>query len=186
MPRDVAEAVVAEGGLVENASALLYGIGILIAALQLKRHPTWPWLSGLAMLLWMFLRELDYQKAFTYRSVESVPFYTGSTAPGWQKVLALLILAPFAVAGLHLFRLGCRNVRHALAQRNAWPGHFMAIALLGIIAQSSEKLLHRSLIEEVCELGIALLVLVLTLEFKARSPARPPTSDAPAKQGAGR
>lgn len=92
LPPEISEPIVEESGPVENASALLYAIGLAVALLQLSRFRTLPWLSGTMMLLWLMLRELDFQKMFTYRSVESIGFYTRPIAPWWQKVLAIFIL----------------------------------------------------------------------------------------------
>jgi hypothetical protein len=115
-------------------------------------------------LLWLVLRELDLQKAFTYRSIESVGFYTRAIAPWWQKVLAIALLIPFVVALLHLFWLAARNLLPAVAQRRPWLGHCVAIAFLALITVLCEKALESTVLEEVCELGLAFLVFLFTLD----------------------
>jgi len=194
LPSHLAERLVAEKGLVENTSALLYLAGLIIALLQLFRglfpssgkrayrvpdspdqmvHRSTsspihrfsahlPWLCAAGVLLWLLLRELDFQKAFTYRSIESIGFYTHPRAPVWQKLVAIGALTPFALALLCLFWIAWRNARQAIAQRQPWLGYCAGVIALGLLSAACEKLLDLQGAEEICELGLALLVLLLT------------------------
>ena len=64
----------AEDGLVEVASLVVLGVALILAIRQAATR-LWPgWLSGAVMFLWGLLRELDIQKRFTYRSIESIGY----------------------------------------------------------------------------------------------------------------
>src|SRR5688572_33498438 len=112
-------------------------------------------LGGAAMLLWGLLRELDFQKRFTYRSVESLGYYTRPHAPWSEKLLVLLILTPFAVAGLLLARELCRRFIPACRARQPWVCHVIAALALLPLASLSEKVFHLHSAEEILETGIA-------------------------------
>src|SRR5678816_1861978 len=93
-----------EGGPVEVASAVVLVVALLIAIVQFARRFSLGWLSGAALMLWAILRELDFQKRFTYRSIESIAYFVSPRAPWQEKLVVILIMLPFAVAGLHLLR----------------------------------------------------------------------------------
>ena len=160
----------AEGGPVELASVVVLGVALLTAIVQLASRFSLAWLSGAALMLWALLRELDFQKRFTYRSIESIPYFVRPQAPWQEKLVVILILLPFAVAGLHLLRLFCRHIRRDLGKRQPWTIHLLAAVALGIVGVASEKLFSLHTIEEPCELGAELLVLLMLLDLRKKSP----------------
>lgn len=177
-PRDWALRLTREGHLIETLSEWVAAGGILFAAVNLGRFRSWIWFSILLLLVWLYLRELDYQKLFTPRSIESVGFYSSPDIAPSMKLLALLAYSPFAAAGLHLAWAGFREMRATHLPRAAWwrplglAGGFLVVALVG------EKLMPRwwQILEEVFELGFAVLVVlvVASVTFRPRgSPARP-------------
>lgn len=170
LPDDTARALTSETGPFEIGAALGYAIAVALAAIQLVRQPNLLRLSALAILLWALMRELDFQKRFTYRSMESLGYYTRPIAPWPEKLLVLLILAPFLVAGCHLFWLLLKRWRPALARGERWVAYLAAGVILGTVSRVLEKLLHWSAAEEVCEAGLALLVLMLVWELRPRPP----------------
>lgn len=169
LPPDRARALTSESGPFEIISALTYGVAVTLAACQLWQERTRIRLSALVMLLWAFLRELDYQKRFTYRSIESIGYYTRPYAPWPEKLLALAALTPFAVAGVYLlFRL-VRRLRSPVQEVETWQAHWLAIIILIVSSSVMEKLLHWGAAEEVCEAGLAIVVVLLVWALRPRS-----------------
>jgi len=153
---------------VELASAVVLVVALLTAIVQLASRFSLAWLSGAALMLWALLRELDFQKRFTYRSIESIPYYVSPRAPWQEKMVVILIMIPFAVAGLHLLRLFCRHFRRELQKREPWTIHLLAAFALGIVGVASEKLLKLHTVEEPCELGAELLGLLMLLDLQKK------------------
>jgi hypothetical protein len=169
LPRDTAKRLAEEGGIFETASALFLGAALLLILLQLARAFSTLRLAGAAMLLWAVLRELDFQKRFTYRSVESLGYYTRPHAPWTQKLLVLLILAPFVAAGLLLVRELCRRFLPACRGRLSWVCHVVAAVVLVLFASVSEKVFRLQAAEEILEAGIAVLIFMLVWDSRPRS-----------------
>lgn len=167
LPRQVSLNLVSEGQMIENISALFLASAVVVAVLHLKRQPGLVWLSATGTLLWAYLREMDYQKMFTYRSVESLGFYTRPQAPLSEKLLVLLILMPFVAAGAHLLWVLVKSLRTGLANREAWVGQVMAILALIMTGLPAEKFLKEfgQIVEEVAELGLSASVLLLTVNL---------------------
>ena len=170
LPRDSAKRLAEEGGWFETGSAVCLAGALLVLVVQLARSFSTLRLAGAAMVLWALLRELDFQKRFTYRSVESLGYYTRPHAPWSQKLLVLLILAPFVVAGLFLVRELCRRFIPACRERQSWVCHMVAAVVLLLFASVSEKVFRLHAAEEILEAGIAFLVLMLVWE--SRTPPR--------------
>ena len=95
LPLPTVKELTGEGDLVENLSSVVLGLVVVLTAIQAARTRSSGWLSATVMALWMFLRELDFQRRFTPRSVESIGFYTRGTIPLQMKLVVLAILAPF-------------------------------------------------------------------------------------------
>lgn len=163
----------AEGGPIEVASAVFFAVALVIALVRLVRRPSPGWLAGTVMLLWAVLRELDFQKAFTYRSIESLGFYTRPIAPLWEKLLAITVLVPFVIAAFYLVRLVWRTFRSDTWRQTPWVGHFLVAVGLLVIAQGSEKVLGFDTLEETCETGMALIVVLLTWTASRTDSRRP-------------
>lgn len=168
LPRATTERLAKEGGVFETASVFFFSLALAILLFQLVRAFSPLRFASAAMLLWAVLRELDFQKRFTYRSVESIGYYSRSHAPWSQKILVLLILAPFVVAGLFLVRELYRRFVPACRERHAWTSNVVGAVLLLLFAGVSEKIFHLPIAEEVFEAGFALLILMLVWESRVR------------------
>jgi len=92
LPAETARAWVAESGPFEVASAVFYGMAALLAGFHLLQQMTVTRLAAWTMLVWACLRELDFQKRFTYRSIESIGYYSRPQAPWSEKLLVLLLV----------------------------------------------------------------------------------------------
>lgn len=173
--RDAATAAAlgSEDGPFEIVSVWAFGLALFLVLWRLLSQPSVLALSSATMLLWALLRELDLQKRYTYRSVESLGFYTRPDAPVSHKILALAALVPFVLAGSYLFLEYLRRVRPAWARGEVWVGHtFGAIGLL-MVGMGLEKLFGLSAAEEVCETGMALIILLLAWELRIARPGQP-------------
>jgi hypothetical protein len=165
----LARRITAESGPFEIASAAMYGTAFLLGGWQLFREQTILRLSGVVMVLWATLRELDFQKRFTYRSVESIGYYSRPTAPLSQKLVVLLILLPFALAGAFLVWTYWKQLPSAWRSREKWVGYTFGIVVLMLASSFMEKILRFESVEEVCETGVALIVLLLVWETRSRA-----------------
>jgi hypothetical protein len=185
--REDAARISAEGGAIETLSAGVLASGIVIAVLNLMRCRSLVWVSVSLLFFWMYLRELDYQKLFTPRSIESVGFYSSSQVPLSWKVTAAAALGPFVAASLHLLWTGLRRLRHAaqpvviLLQTAGYP------ALLVSAALAAEKLLPSrfQFLEESAELALASLLVCYILIFFERSARDREKTHVAAPQAAG-
>lgn len=155
-----------EGGVIETASAIGYIFPLGIAIYMAVRTRSFGWLAGSVMLFWAILRENDLQTAFTYRSVESLGFYTRDIASLQEKIIAVLVLLPFAVAGIYLMWLLWKQISTPSGRRAPWLGHVVALFTLIAVAMSAEKIFDYTVIEEVCELGIPIVSLLLVLDLR--------------------
>lgn len=169
-PREVGLRFAAEDGPVEMAANAVLGVAVIIALLRMVRGFSLAWLSGTVLLLWAFLRELDFQKHFTYRSIESIGYYVSPRAPWPEKLLVILIMIPFCLAGMHVLWLLLKTFRPGITRREPWTLHLVAAIGLGVIGSICEKLLSLAIVEEACELGLELLVLLIVLELRKKSP----------------
>lgn len=154
----------AEDGPIETASVLVWVVALVLGLVRIVRAPSLGWLAGVVMLSWAIMRELDFQTAFTYRSIESLGFYTRPIASLGEKLLAILALLPFALAGLYLLRLLWQSVRGGEFFRSPWAGHLLIAFGLLAVSLGSEKILGLDTIEETCELGLALVGVLVTRE----------------------
>jgi hypothetical protein len=185
LPRDLALRLTREGGVVESLAVLVASIGVAGAGLKLIRCRNGIWGAITLMLLWIFLRELDYQKLFTPRSIESIGFYSNPAIPLQMKLAAIAALSPFVLAALYLASAGLRELRTAGGRDAVWwrPIGFAGALLVG--ALGAEKLLPRPgrIIEEIFELAfISLLVLVIahrTWPAAGAAQTAPDTADQP-------
>lgn len=168
LPADLAVRLTAESGPFEILSACLLGLALLLGAGGWLRQPTWPRFAGALMLLWALLRELDFQKRFTYRSVESLGYYFRPIAPWSEKLLVVLILTPFIMAGGYLTLLLWRQHRAALRSKASWLALLVAGAALVATGAACEKILGLPVAEEVLETGFAALIVLLVWTLRGR------------------
>lgn len=166
IPWRQARVMVAEGGLIESLSVLVIAVGVMAAGLKTWRVRNLVWGTVLLMLLWMFLRELDCQKLFTQRSIESIGFYSNPQIGLGVKLAALAALTPFALAGLYLVYVTAKAIRRSRAVLLPWlPSLCIAVGIIAA-AQLSEKLLppRFHIVEETAEL--AFVVLIVSIVFQ--------------------
>jgi hypothetical protein len=173
LPPESAKRLSAEGGVIESASVALLGASFLACLLALARRRSLPWLSASAVVLMLLLRELDFNRRFTPKSLDSTGFYRAAGIPLQVKLIVALLALPFAVASLHLLWLGLRALVAAVRSREGWPAHAaLALAMIGV-ARYAEKSRRDTthVVEEVAEVAFAAFVLLVVLAFTARKPA---------------
>ncbi|HHY84844.1 MAG TPA: hypothetical protein GYA07_04815 [Verrucomicrobia bacterium] len=185
VPVDRMKAIAAEGGPIENLSLVVLAFGTVAAGLRLWRARTRLWAAVTVMLFWMFLRELDYQKLFTPRSIESIGFYSNPQVPLQWKLAAIAALLPFGIAALHLLLTTARHLRSRPGVLWTWRYPIGAAVILMIVATTAEKVLSPRFlfVEETGELAFAALVVVLVLQAvsgsgRTATDPSPPTSPA--------
>ncbi|HYE29803.1 MAG TPA: hypothetical protein VEH27_00100 [Methylomirabilota bacterium] len=170
LPAALRTRLISEGGFIENLTAAILGAGVILAGLKLKERRSGVWLSITFVLLWMFMRELDYQRMFTPRSIESTGFYRSSAITLQMKLVAFGALLPFGMAGLYLLRAAILRIRAAKLPRSAWERISVAVVLVAA-ALISEKLLPPAFqaLEEVAEAGFAAVIVLAVAQARRRS-----------------
>lgn len=165
LPGNRGMAATSEGGLIENLSVAVIAIGAIGSAWKATRSHPKLWAAVAVMFCWMFLRELDYQKMFTPRSIESIGLYTNPRVELRVKLLAIAALLPFVLAGIFLALNSVRLLKRLPALRAFWMPPMISAACLALIALGAEKLLGQrfQIIEECAELGIACLIVFVAL-----------------------
>jgi hypothetical protein len=129
------DAVVREGGGLENASALLYVVAALVFVALVSQQQFWL-LSHLPLLLLFFaLRELDFDKAFTSSGILSLRFYGGDSAL-LTKLVGGAIALIFVATVLRTVILGTPAAWRAARARAVWPWHAAAAAGLVVATKS--------------------------------------------------
>lgn len=173
LPPETAKRVSAEGALIENVSAVLLGMSLLACVSQLARQLSLPWLSASMVGLMLLLRELDFHRQFTARSIDSTGFYLSPVIPLETKLTVLVLALPFLLASLHLLWLGLRHLRAAVLARQPWVGYAaLGLAMIGI-ARYAEKSGRdpTDVIEEVAEVAFAAFALLAVRSFTESRPA---------------
>lgn len=160
IPRDQAVFLTREGGWVENLSVAVLACGAVFAGLKLLRSRSSIWGAILLMFFWMYLRELDYQKLFTPRSIESIGLYSNPAVPLSLKLTAMVALAPFGLAGLYLLNRGLQRLRRDRASGTLKLTPLILVAVLFCTAIVSEKIFSPrfQIVEETAELGFVSLL----------------------------
>lgn len=178
-----AQWIVKEGAPIESATVWIYGIGILL--LIWKRPIEWIAGNFLAaiVILFLLLRECDFDKAFTTLGIFKKRFYLSAEVPVLEKAIVILILLLFFAVILTLLKkYGPWLSKNVLAgHRSAW-GIFTAFSLAfvskiiidglprklsgaGIETPEMIEKYHVAL-EEVLELGIPISI-VLAVVYQA-------------------
>ena len=171
LPQERAKALTAEGGLIENLSVGVLACGVLLSVLKLLRKPSLVWAAISLMFIWMYLRELDYQKLFTPRSIESIGFYSNSKVPLQMKLAAALAMAPVGLAALYLLLTAIKAIKKSPLSTWVYPVAFAGF-LLGI-SMVAEKLLppRFQTVEEIGELGFVSFLAFLVAQRVLRWPS---------------
>jgi hypothetical protein len=174
---DLIESLIDENGIIESASA--FGYVACIAALLLRGG--WrtavlraPYLSFI--LLFLALRELDFDKRFTTMGIFKSQFYLSASVPWAEKILAVVFLALLIWSLLELADRHWRQFLPRLLSLHPVAVAVFLAASLAVMAKSLDGLArkldgfglavseHAYLIaegaEEVLELGIPLLLIL--------------------------
>jgi lysylphosphatidylglycerol synthetase-like protein (DUF2156 family) len=169
-PEHRAQALSSERGPLEIASVLLLGAAFICGIFAAWRKASLFWVSVSALLLWMVLRELDFQKLFTPRSIESIGFYSNPKTPFYMKAAAIASLAPFGIAGLHILKSSLRAARTP-GWLFGWRYPLASAGILVVAASVSEKLLSKRFqaVEESAEMAFAGLISMLVVHFAFRA-----------------
>lgn len=171
LPESTSAFLRSESGPFEMGSIVLLGAAAALAAWQFAGRPSWTRIAGLACVAGLLLRELDFQKRFTYRSVESFGFYTRPIASWSEKVIAATVLLALAAAGLHLARAAWRHLPRAIARGESWVRAVPMAAGLIALGLVSEKFLHLLVAEEVFETTFAVVVLGIVWQCRGQETA---------------
>lgn len=153
------QALMNEGGPVENATVVVYGSAVLALALGLRLRGDWgSRLATMALVAAMGAREMDLHKAGGEKSILKVSYYLGDI-PWQHKLAALLAVLPVLVS------LGYLVARHwragwQLARRR---GPLTVTALVFVATLVLSKLLDRSASVLPEDLGIVLPVFWVSL-----------------------
>lgn len=179
LSRESIRGLTAEGGMVENLQAVIVLAGAVFAFLQLIRFRTLPWGAAVLAFIWMFLRELDFQRNFTPQSIESVRFYKSSANPLGLKILVLAILLPFVCAIFFLGSLAVRRFRSDFRAGRAWTYYLIWAGIMLLIGRSTEKLglASTAIVEEVCELGFETFLFLVMVDCARHSIAHRKVND---------
>lgn len=165
LPAELSDYLKAEDGPFEVVSAILLAAAAIIGWVAAVRAPSAVRFAGAAVTTALLLRELDFQKRFTYRSIESVGFYTRPIAPVAHKVIALGALAALGTALLLLARAAWRHLPRAIRSRERWVGTALAAGAFVSGSLTSEKFLGFTVAEEVLEAGFAGAIVVLAWQL---------------------
>ena len=165
-----------EAGPFEQGSVALWLASVLIALASWQATRALSWLAGAVVLLYAALRELDFQTLFTYRSVMSLGFFTGSRATGMEKIVVFALMLPCLIAILYLIRRAYSFYRKRAECLHEF-GHVASMALWIVILflwchlhdrGSYEWIRFGGHIEALNEAALAMLVLMLIVEMKPR------------------
>lgn len=175
LERDVVVAVLREGGWVESATAVCYGL-TLLGCLYMMWSAHWPgaW-SGAILAAAALGRELDAHKRFTPESLSSIRYWRSDFVPLAEKAIVAAIMTVGAI----------------LVVRTAWPPFWRSlraiephavtlasIPLLLAVAQVLDTLHFDDTpgmvpqflwgVEETFEMGIALCALAALMQWELR------------------
>lgn len=171
LPFALAEKLTHERHLVETVTACILGLAVLLGLRRFALHPCRPWAAAVVMLVWTVLRELDFHRQFGPRSFESIGFFLSETISVQIKLLVILVMAPFVVAGLYLFRLAIRHRSLLLRERPFWLRLLVVGIVYVLIARFFEKarIDRAHILEEVGEFTFSLFVLLTVYHFPRRT-----------------
>lgn len=94
--------IVAEGGVIETASAITHFI-CAIAVLYLGSNWAGKW-HATVLFVMMGLRELDFHSSFTTMNISKIKFYLSTQVPIGEKLLGLMVVAVIVYAAYFLLR----------------------------------------------------------------------------------
>lgn len=167
LPLALAEKLTHEGHVVETVTAVVLGVAVLVGIRQLWANPSLCWGSAVVILIWTVLRELDFQRNFTPRSMESFGFFTSKAIPLEMKLWVSLAMIPFVLAGFCLFKNAIKNARSLLRERPLWLRMLVVGTIYALIARFFEKarIDRAHILEEVGELSFAFFLVLAVYYF---------------------
>jgi len=175
LPSELVKFFNAEVGPFEQYSVAFLAAAALLALASWWHSRSTSWLAGGVVLIYATLREFDFQKMFTHRSVMSLGYFTRPKAPLPEKLLVILAIAPCLIAIAYLLRRawasfcdssfklpGRAVVAHAMS--------FWIVVLFGLSHFSDRTTWFRlqGNVEALVEAILALAVLLLVVEIKPR------------------
>jgi hypothetical protein len=180
LPPETAKRLAAEGGPIETASAVLLAFACASCVREAVRTRAAAWASGSVAMLALLLRELDFHRLFTSKSIDSTGFYRSAAVPLHTKLLVVALALPFLVAAGHVLWSMRPHLAPALRGGRPWVGHAglgLFMVLLSRLAEKT-KLTHRQVLEEVAELMFAAFVVLAVMYARRRAGAVSATGDA--------
>jgi hypothetical protein len=171
LPESVVKFLNSEIGPFEQASVAFLAAAALLAFACWLRYQATPWLASGIVFVYAVLRELDFQKIFTYRSVMSLGYFTRPIAPLPEKLLVLLLMLPCLAAIVFLVRKLLPRVvnRRFLATNTSSVAAAIWVAVLFVMSHLGDRTLWFRLpnhIEAWVECIFALAALLLVVELK--------------------
>jgi hypothetical protein len=174
LPPDLVSYLNAEEGPFEQFSvAFLAGAAVLSMAAWVQSRCT-GWLAGCVVLVYAVLRELDFQKMFTYRSVMSLGYFSRPVASLPEKAVVLLAVAPCLIAIAYLLNRAMISIRKGFCGSpggmNVRAMSFWIVILFALshLSDRTDWFRLASHVEAFVEAILALMVLLLVAELKPR------------------
>jgi hypothetical protein len=174
LPSELVKFFNAEVGPFEQFSVAFLAAAALLALASWWHSRCPSWLAGGVVLIYATLRELDFQKMFTHRSVMSLGYYTRPKAPLPEKLMVLLAIAPCLIAIAYLLRRAwasfCDGSFRLPGNAVARAMGFWIVVLFGLSHFSDRTTWFRlqGNVEALVEAILALAVLLLVVEIKPR------------------
>jgi hypothetical protein len=182
------DALLQEGGIVETVTVLAYLPSLVLIAFQRRLMKLAP---VLILILFFFLRELDFDKRFTTLGVFKIRFFTSAHVPFIEKLIGTLILLLLASTSLVLLRRHGRAFLTGLRQHSAVAIGALLVLILLVTSKTMDALggtlrkagmswsgpvaKHTGALEEIVEAGIPIvLFLALWAYQKSTHPLRLP------------
>jgi hypothetical protein len=165
-----------EDGPFEVASAVILALTACFGFVQWLRGPSLVKFAGAVCLTVFFLREMDFQKLFTYRSIASLGYYTRPIAPWTEKLVVLGVLGVLGIFAAIVAREAWRHWPPARHGTKAWGGTVTIALILLASGLICEKFLGFTVAEEALETGFAVMISLLAWQtLAARESGLPPS-----------
>lgn len=176
-----AERLSREGNLVENLTVILYFSGIVYLLFIASGDWKFRYHSAFVVLLFV-LRELDMHSRLTSLRINNLSYYMDPTTSLVERVaVGVVLLVCVYVLIRYVMNYG-RNLASGLRSRYGYSLTTAAALLVMLVAKlldSAPRVLHENfgvilsgevktpmrVIEEILELGIALLILLACLQY---------------------
>ncbi|EKF56930.1 hypothetical protein QWE_24088 [Agrobacterium albertimagni AOL15] len=165
-----------EFGAIELASALLYAFSAMLW-LWTRTGQMWRYAWQVpTILLLMMGREIDLDKQITSVGILKSELYLTATAPPFERIFGLLVLAFLIVTIVRLAIVNGPELLAGLKARALWASSLAIAACLGVLSKSIDGLSRKldafgisidsqtstaaAVTEEIMELGIPIMALI--------------------------